>query len=257
MTRSLHEQAYEILRERIATGMYPPGTYLSENSLAAELELSRTPLRAAIERLQAEGVLERRPRIGTFVRIVEPAELEEIYEIRLQLETLAARRAATHISDDELSCLQALVTEMAAIAGAMRTADEEELLDHDRIAHLIAADLTFHQVLVWASGNRWIHRILDGMHVFSRFFGLHRHRYDRAIVEHIATSHATMVAALARHDADAAEAGIREHLETGRARTFAEIRPAGTPARGPVPLQLPGSYLEHVSGIPALQKIMN
>ena len=65
-------------------------------------------------------MLERRPRIGTFVRHTEPEELSEMYDIRFQLETVAARRAATKINHDELACLRALVRTMECILADMR-----------------------------------------------------------------------------------------------------------------------------------------
>lgn len=257
MTRSLQDRAYDILRDRIATGAYPPGTFLSENSLSAELALSRTPLRAAIERLQSEGVLERRPRIGTFVRIIDPEELQEIYDIRLHLETLAAARAASQISADELSCLRALADEMASTAAEIRAAESAGTSAHDSISRLIAADMTFHQVLAWASGNRWIHRILDGMHVLSRFFGLHRHAYSAEVAEQIGAGHAVVVEALARRDAEEAAAALRTHLQTSREQSMSYITPNPRTEHGPVPLQLPESYLEHLVDIPALRKVID
>src|SRR5437867_830283 len=92
--RGLNQQAYEEIRRRILEGEFQPSSPLSEHQLAATLQLSRTPVREAIKRLEKEGLVRSIPNRGTFIAELSAHDILEIYQIRERLESLAARIAA-------------------------------------------------------------------------------------------------------------------------------------------------------------------
>ncbi|HWA60645.1 MAG TPA: GntR family transcriptional regulator [Caulobacteraceae bacterium] len=138
------DKAYEIIRALILEGRFAPGDWLREEELTSVCGVSRTPIREAIRRLVAEGLIVKNPRFGAQVASIAPAELEEIYTLRAMVESHAAARAATRIGDEQIARLMELasVMERAAIAGdeAIRT----------RYTH---ANAEFHRIILDAADS--------------------------------------------------------------------------------------------------------
>jgi DNA-binding GntR family transcriptional regulator len=139
----LAEGAYEAILERILSGSLASGTFVSEVSLAKDLNVSRTPVHQALTRLAKEGLIEhrsgRKPRIARFGR----DDLVEIYEMRLLLETAATQRAAKRIDP---GLLAELTREADALAAAPDSPDwTQKALDFD---------VRLHDALAIAAGNR-------------------------------------------------------------------------------------------------------
>src|SRR5580704_7630282 len=114
MPPTLKQHAYKLIRKRLLSGSLPPGGRLSDDALAKELGISRSPVREAISQLTSEGLVEYRPRSGAYVRVPEPRELAEWYETRIALEGFAVMRAAERITEPQLSELAQLSDEMLA-----------------------------------------------------------------------------------------------------------------------------------------------
>jgi DNA-binding GntR family transcriptional regulator len=112
-------RAYETIRAMILEGQFEPGHWLKEEELTVICGASRTPVREAIRRLSAEGLVVKVPRLGAQVATVEHAELEEIYALRAMIESHAAARAAERFEPDQIARLKELATimEKAATAG--------------------------------------------------------------------------------------------------------------------------------------------
>ena len=113
MQRSSGEAAYHAVMEAIRRGDYVPGARLREEEVGARLDLSRTPVREALRRLEVEGIVEHRPRAGAVVRQLSHAELVELYEMRVVLERTAAELAARHGTAAEFDTLAALNRQIA------------------------------------------------------------------------------------------------------------------------------------------------
>lgn len=130
------------LRIMVLDDAFPPGTALSEVRLAEHFSISRTPVREALKQLQAEGLVEIRPKVGTFVRQISRREISEMFEVKEVLEGMAARLLARRGQVLELDILQRNVREsdIAARAG-----------DEARYAALVHE---FHQTIVEGSDNR-------------------------------------------------------------------------------------------------------
>jgi DNA-binding GntR family transcriptional regulator len=150
-TWSPADLAYEKIKQGILALRYPPGEKLSEARLAAELQLGRSPVRSALSRLEGENWVKVLPQSGTFVREVDPLEVEELAELRLLLETHTTRIAAMQISVPELEQLR---TEFDALKAKGA---------EDHIADFWAVDDHFHSTIYRVAGNRRIEEILRNL----------------------------------------------------------------------------------------------
>src|ERR671936_2114686 len=115
---TLWQRVYEYLREEILSEGLPPGTELQEVALADQLGVSRGPIREAIGRLAAEGLVTVRPRRGAVVRALSKEEFLEAYQVREALEVMAVRLAVPKLSGEHVAALQGLIDEMSALADA-------------------------------------------------------------------------------------------------------------------------------------------
>jgi DNA-binding GntR family transcriptional regulator len=108
-TRERFERIYRTLRDRICLLEYPPGTRLSEEELAGEFEISRTPVRRVLARLEAEGLIEARHGVGTIVTDIEIEELAQVYHLRLELAELIGRLSPIPRSAGDLDRIRTLI----------------------------------------------------------------------------------------------------------------------------------------------------
>lgn len=198
------ERAYRMLRQLVRDGQHAPGSVLSENVLAAELGMSRTPIREAISRLCHERLLVRLPSRGVLVNTLSAADVHELYAVREALEAMAVRYAVVEMTDDEITALRATLTEASrrveeGISGASyRTLDR-----------------AFHAAL-WRGGrNRRAYSLLDALHDAAILDPWFRDISDvpgqsrRSIDEHTA-----IVDAVEARDAAAAERAVRNHAQS-------------------------------------------
>jgi DNA-binding GntR family transcriptional regulator len=131
-TRLVAEHAYMELRDRIVTLRLPPGTVLREDELMSELGIGRTPLREAVKRLALENLVAVQPRRGTFVSAVESADIQNITEVRAELEGYAAELAALRLDPETRSSAEALLHDLEALDGP---ADQDMLMRLDERIH--------------------------------------------------------------------------------------------------------------------------
>jgi DNA-binding GntR family transcriptional regulator len=131
-TRLVAERAYVELRDRIVTLHLPPGTVLREDELMSEMGIGRTPLREAVKRLALENLVAVRPRRGTFVSAVEAADIQNITEVRAELEGYAAELAALRLDPDTHAAGQALLHEVEELN---EPADQDSLMRFDERIH--------------------------------------------------------------------------------------------------------------------------
>ena len=136
-TRLVAEHAYMELRDRIVTLRLPPGTVLREDDLMSELGIGRTPLREAVKRLALENLVEVQPRRGTFVTAVEAADIQNITEVRAELEGYAAELAALRLDPDTRATAESLRQEVEELESP---ADQHRLMQFDERIHRFAWD---------------------------------------------------------------------------------------------------------------------
>ena len=139
------EAAYRALMESIRAGVFRPGDRLREEDVGERLSLSRTPVREALRRLEADGIVEHRPRIGAVIRKLEHAEVVELYEMRMVLERTAAEMAAKHGVDAEFDTLDELNNLIEA--------------ERENPARAASINQEFHHGLYLACRNRFLMEI--------------------------------------------------------------------------------------------------
>ena len=115
LARERFERIYRILRDRICLLEYPPGTRLSEEELAEEFKISRTPVRRVLARLESEGLVEARHGVGTIVTDIEIEELAQVYHLRLELAVLIGRLSPIPRSPADLDRIRALIARFDAL----------------------------------------------------------------------------------------------------------------------------------------------
>lgn len=142
------DMAYIRIKQAILDLTYRPGEKLSEVRLATDLNVGRSPIRSALARLEGENWVRVMPQSGTFVRMLEAAELEELSELRGVLEVHATRTATTRLTDAQLQELRKMFDKLK----------RKSLENH--IPEFIALDTRFHTTIYEAAGNRRIQAIL-------------------------------------------------------------------------------------------------
>jgi DNA-binding GntR family transcriptional regulator len=200
----LKEVAYAQLKQRILGGEFTPGSCLSERQVALDLSMSKTPIRAAVERLQQEGFVTISPQQGIVVRDLSVHEIADQYEVRLALETFVVRTLAGRLSPPQAERLRAnLDAQRDNCAG----------LD---IARSVELDTEFHMLFCEFLGNQEILRVMK--HLRER---IHRviTRVNHQNVGRIASSyqeHHAIVDAVLSGDAPGAARRMEEHLDYGK-----------------------------------------
>ena len=197
--KSLTELVSETLREWIISGDLELGSQLSEVRLAAEMNVSRTPVREAINRLEMEGLLIVEPQRGSFVFSLEPPQLIKLCDAPLCLESAAMIAAIRHDPDELAKCLGACVDEMTAAR------------DAEDVPGYLQLDSRFHQILLDESGNRFLN---DAYQTIAQKMSALRNRLGRH-PDHMAKSyreHIEMRDAVAARDTEKALAILRDHI---------------------------------------------
>ncbi|HSD76284.1 MAG TPA: GntR family transcriptional regulator [Solirubrobacteraceae bacterium] len=191
--------AYAALREAIVAMDLPPGVRLSENELAARLGVSRTPIREALIRLRDEQLVEIAPQRGTFVAPISVVGVRDAQFVREALECAAVRLAAERAGDDDIAGLRVMIE---AQHQARDAGDLEGFYLLDEAFHTRLSDLSGHAIASSLAQRAKGH--LDRV----RRLSLPLPNYlDTMIAEHEG-----VVAAVAAHDPDTAEAALRHHL---------------------------------------------
>jgi len=197
--RPLHEEAVDQLRDLIVRGELAPGTRLNERVLAAQLGISRTPLREAFKLLAAEGLVDLLPNRGAIVAPIEPARISETLAVMGALEGLAGELACRNASAERIAEIRALHYEMLA------THARRDLAGYFRYNQAI------HLKIVEASGNAVLansYRQLNASVRRARYMAnLSQERWDDAVREH-----ERILAALAARDATRLKQLLRDHL---------------------------------------------
>ncbi len=171
---ALRDQIHDQLRAAIVNGSLPPGTILVEEEIAARFGASRTPVREALRRLEAERLLERRGLRGLVVRTLDEDDVVCVFEIREALESLAARRAKRRLTPDDLAILEHLVAEMRAHVEDRDALERADTAFHDAIADL-ADDERLRRMLVDARDEILTWRFLSLSSDTRRSDSLHEH----------------------------------------------------------------------------------
>ncbi|QFS83027.1 GntR family transcriptional regulator [Roseivivax sp. THAF197b] len=192
--------AYQRLLDVLREGRLNPGDRLRETELAEQLGVSRTPVREAIRQLEADGIVAHVPRQGASIRMLDYAEVMELYEMRAVLEGTAARLAARAASEIEIEELCDMNDALARIG----TAPEAFTLNRQ-----------FHAAILDAAKNRFLSRSITSLQKALMILGpTTLTEPDRA--EKAVTEHRDILAAITARDGAGAEAAMRAHIEAAQ-----------------------------------------
>jgi DNA-binding GntR family transcriptional regulator len=198
------ERVYAQLRERLLRGDLPAGRRLVEQQLAAEFNTSRTPVREALRRLEGDGHIVREPGGGVCPSPPSVKSMRELYEVRLAIEELVARRAATA---GDRGRIEAIELEWRGLQSAWM--DRRAL---PRGPDFVHADEGFHRQLAAASGNDVAETLLGDLNDRIRILRIYDFTTDDRIGATIG-EHLEIVACVLARDADAAAAFMRAHVQ--------------------------------------------
>lgn len=195
------DAAYERILLDIICGDLAPGQWVDENALAGRYGVGRAGVRDALFRLALEGLVERRPRLGTVVSSPSVFELQQVFELRVQIEGQCAALAARNARPSEIEVITDALTD---VNRAITNADWRLL---------VCCDRSFHQAMAAAAHNVWLERTLVTLHNSALRFW--HHALPRRSIEAVKgemASHFAVAAAVAAHDPVAAQAAMRAVL---------------------------------------------
>ena len=207
------EWLLEHLREAITHGEYPPGTPVRQETLAAHYDVSRMPVRAALQHLEAEGWIEHRPHRGAYVAPLDPDDVAELFAVRAVLETLGVRRGVPSLTSADTD----------AAAHALDTLEQSAGSDW------FAAHKAFHLSLHVRIGRR-LYRLIDQhLDAAERYLRLENAVLDVAGSDR--REHRALLAAAREGDGEGAAGIMHRHLEGSGERLAARLRdaPPGLP----------------------------
>ncbi len=197
---SLADQVYTAVRDAIVHGQFAPGDKLVELDIAAWMGTSQGPVREALQRLERDGLVERRARSATYVTAIAADEIYELFAIRSLIEGFAIRRALPRIGPAQLAELDDLLE-------AMRAAGQR-----DDMRDLVSCDMLFHRrICEWSGSAVLLRTWLPPYSQIQRYVAQHHRGYFGDLVV-VANTHAPIIAAIRQGDPAAAARVIQDHI---------------------------------------------
>jgi DNA-binding GntR family transcriptional regulator len=207
---SRSERVYHELREAIQQRRLKPGQRVTELEVAAWLDVSRTPVRDALRRLESEGMLAFEPRTGLVVASITREAMLELYVMREVLEGTAARLCARQASDSEIMALEELVKREQRLQG-----NYEALARHNKL---------FHQAMHRGAHNRYLEKSLSAVNDSMCLLGKSQMLIPERATE-AKREHAAVFEAIKKRDADAAEQAARRHIGSAQKQRLKQLFP--------------------------------
>ncbi|MCP8970093.1 GntR family transcriptional regulator [Ectobacillus ponti] len=199
---------YEAIKNAIITGTFEPGKRLTEEMLASEFHVSRTPIREALKQLEHDGLVTALKK-GVSVRSFTREDIQQIYNLRALLESYAASQAAVYRSVDDIASMR------AANLRYKEALQKESSLDLHTIHEVMKINQLFHEAVITASQNEHlrfhISKVVMLPLMFHSFYW-----YDLGQIQASLQAHETMVTAIERQDAERAKIVMQEHVYQAR-----------------------------------------
>jgi DNA-binding GntR family transcriptional regulator len=218
-SQTLAEAVLQHIARDIVEGRLAPGQRLGEVALSDELGVSRSPVREAIRRLAAEGLVELVPRKGAFVASLTAKEVTDVFAVRIELEALSTRLAATLASESDIAELEAINRRCAM---AVEAGESSAFFEHNDALHRAIGDIARNEYLQWM-------RSAASARTFRPLF---MHLSSTLHLRQSTAEHAELIAAIAARTPDDAEQAIRHHLENSM-REAAKLVEAAAGRRAP------------------------
>lgn len=204
-TQPLKDKVYKTLRYDILTGKIPGGTHTTESSIAKQLDVSRTPVREALQRLTQERLIISLPRAGYLIEAMSDEDIQDLFSARFDIEALVIKKAARHITVDELKQMDDNIEKTKV---CIRTGELQRMTE---------LDLEFHAIIYKAARSKTFYRICrnlgDLTMKYRHGLNLVRNLWKEAI-----ENHTTIYQALLTKDPDKAYRAITRHGDQARAQ---------------------------------------
>ena len=215
--RRISDYVYEAVLYAILEHRFQPGERLSIPELSRSLDVSQMPVRQAIDRLSEEGLVDIRPRSGTFVAQADEREVAETFDIRRALDRLAAETAVLHVCDHDIVELEEYVKQMDDFAAH----GSDGMGSHDRL------NWAFHLLIVRLSGSEKLYEMYKQLNAHLKIASVHVSSTDWAArVPQAQAEHRAMVDALRHRSAGTLAAVLATHVERAKEALIGDIRAA-------------------------------
>lgn len=202
----LGDEVYSTIYSLLMSQKILPGSRISIDNLARELGVSQTPIREALSRLEAQGLVVKTHLIGfSAASQMDRVRLDQLYELRLLLEPFAAHKAASLMAPEQVEALKRMAAEMG-------NDGKEGRVTYSEFARL---DGQFHDLIAQASGNELVQETLANLHTHVHLFRLFHHQQATSDANE---EHAQLIEAFEARDPDRAERVMRTHVERSHAR---------------------------------------
>jgi DNA-binding GntR family transcriptional regulator len=201
--KSLTERVYRDLRRAIITGSIAGGTRLVESNLAAEMQVSRTPVREALHKLALEGLLYSIPRAGYIVEEMSEYDVEDLFDVRIKIEQMAARMALEKITSNEIEQL------------ARNLEKADRVLQNAEIRQMAELDTEFHGIIYKAARSKTLYRICQTL-------SDHTLKYRIALIDKSEMGHKTrdghyeIYEAILSGDGNRVDRAVQSHLKLAK-----------------------------------------
>ena len=200
-TKSLKDQAYEILRSSVITGQLEPGRLHNEKDLARGLGISRTPVREALLDLSKEGMIVFVPRKGIMIREITRRDISDVMELRKVIESYIIESCCSKLTPEDLKRIGKIIEKQRALASK---GDHEGYVEADRNFHLFLASRT---------GNRQLLHVMENLRDLLHFMAIKAIAYqDR--MDQVLREHKRICTALEKRDQKKAKEAMFLHLDT-------------------------------------------
>ena len=201
------------IRARVLSGEIAVGERLRQERLAADFGVSRTPIREALRKLQASGIVEVQPNRGAVVRGPTAREIREAYEVRAELEGLASELATTRIQDGQLEELHAAQRLFGRSIARLVARGVDDSAADDANGEWTRANDLFHSVIQDAAGNERLARIVQELHrSFPRGLTWAALRRSSRLLEQNVEEHHAILEAIERRDPTEARRSMVTHV---------------------------------------------
>lgn len=213
----IREQLYEAVKEAILRNSFVPGSLLQIDRLAEEYGVSATPVREALVRLEADGLVTLIPNKGAQVTEITEKDIREIWEMRRLLEPYAARSSAAAIREEEIADLERLIRNLRD--------------DPTNTELYIKTDIMLHELLYFQCSNSYLRETLRRVHEVSyriRYFAESRKTMHDAVIHEVIREHMDILDILRTRDPDRIVVAVSSHLLNGERRALSALARTNT-----------------------------
>ncbi|MDY2984535.1 MAG: GntR family transcriptional regulator [Synergistes jonesii] len=200
------ERAYRLIINEILSGVYHPGDFLLELDIAAQMEMSRTPVSRALSRLVAEGLLKKMPKKGCYIPIPTPKDAELVFTARQVAEGEAAALAAANVTEEDILTLESIVAQDKYI---MDAGDKERWAKINEAFHLSIAKLCNNPYI-----EKWAKNMFWHSNVYIFYFDGFYKPSDIVIEHQTPAQHREIIAAIKERDVKKARSAMKRHIYT-------------------------------------------